>query len=135
MDMDLPIKLLLLFSGIGILDTIYISYHNFTNTDVWCPIFPKEWCKKVQYSSFSKTLGIPNGYLGLLLYTMIFALSWMYFLGSDTFFLIKLLAGIGFAFAAYFTLIQAFILRAFCVWCIVSAINLTVIFAAAFFMK
>lgn len=55
------------FSVIGLADTLYLSYHTVTKTDVACWFFPKEWCQKVQYSRFSRTLGIPNAYLGLLI--------------------------------------------------------------------
>ena len=134
--MSLAILVILVFSFLGILDTIYISYHAYKNTDVWCPIFPKEWCLKVQYSSWSKTMGIPNGYLGLLLYLMIFILTGMLHQGLPVPLIwLQVLVGIGFAFAVYFTIIQAFVLKAFCVWCIISAVNLTAIFYAIFFMQ
>lgn len=133
--MELTLALILIFSIIGIIDTIYISYHAYTQTDVWCPFFPKAWCKKVQYSKWSKTLGIPNGYLGFLLYVMLFVLALLTYFGvAVPFWWIQALAGIGFAFAAYFTILQAFVLKAFCVWCIISAVNLTVIAYAAFLM-
>ncbi|MCB0385996.1 MAG: hypothetical protein KDD43_11435 [Bdellovibrionales bacterium] len=132
--MSSAIVIIFLFSLIGIIDTIYISYHAYKETDVWCPVFPKEWCLKVQYSKWSKTLGIPNGYLGLLLYSLIFGLTWLYYYHSSVPFLwIQVLSGVGFLFAIYFTIIQALVLRAFCVWCIISAINLTAIFYAVFF--
>jgi uncharacterized membrane protein len=34
----------------------------------------------------------------------------------------------------YFTFVQAFILRAFCTWCVVSAVNFTVMALAAFIL-
>jgi uncharacterized membrane protein len=33
----------------------------------------------------------------------------------------------------YFTWVQAFVLRAFCTWCVVSAINFTVMFLVVLF--
>lgn len=118
---------------IGILDTLYISYHASTGKPVKCWLFPKRWCNKVQYSSFSRTLGIPNGYLGLALYTAILVLTLLNVYATLPFWPIATLILIGFAFALYFTIIQAFVLRAFCVYCIISALNFTVLFISLFY--
>ena len=129
--------IILIFALFGILDTIYISYHAYKNTDVWCPLFPNEWCTKVQYSSWSKIIfGIPNAYLGLVLYLMIFISTGLNFLEilSIPFLIIQILSAMGFAFAFFFTIIQAFVLKAWCIWCVISAINLSAIFIAVFFL-
>jgi uncharacterized membrane protein len=116
------------FAFVGILDTLYLSYHVIKHTDVACWFFPKEWCRKVQYSKFSKTLGIPNPFVGFSMYGAIIVLT---FLSSRGFALESWVYGLvamGFAFSMYFSFVQAFILRAFCIWCVVSAINFTVMF-------
>ena len=46
--MDFKIVLLLVVTGIGILNTIYLSYNALAGKDVACFFFPPEWCKKVQ---------------------------------------------------------------------------------------
>jgi uncharacterized membrane protein len=134
--MSLYIILLLLFSGIGILDTVYLSYHTIKKTDVACLFFPKEWCRRVQYSRQSRTLGIPNSYLGLVMYLLIFGLTLTYFYGWAVvpFWWLQLVVAFGFLFSMYFTFVQAFILRAFCTWCVVSAVNFTVMALAAFIL-
>ena len=121
------VLLLTIFSAIGLIDTIYLSYHAFFKTDVACWFFPVEWCRRVQYSKYSKTFGIPNPYLGLLMYASI--LSLLYIFPSPAW-LVKVIVVFGFAFSMYFTFIQAFVLRAFCTWCVVSAINFSVMFVA-----
>ena len=132
--MDTSFLIILIFSCFGLLDTLYISYHAYTQTDVWCPLFPKEWCKTVQYSKWSKTFGIPNGYLGFSLYLMIFAMTLLIQNGMDLpLWWLKTIASIGFLFSVYFTILQAWVLKAFCVWCIISAINLTVIWVTSIF--
>lgn len=120
------------FSLIGLADTLYLSYHAVTKTDVACWFFPKEWCQKVQYSRFSRTLGIPNAYLGLLMYAAIFVLTYLAPAGIVAPWLVKAVVIFGFAFSMYFTYIQAFVLRAFCTWCVVSAVSFTAMFAALF---
>lgn len=118
---------ILLLSGIGIANTMYLSYHALTGRPVACIGLPAEWCRKVQYSSWSKTFGIPNAYAGLVMYTAIFVLLWLggYTLDDSS---LRWLIYIGFAFSMYFTFVQAFILKAFCTWCVVSAVDFTLMF-------
>lgn len=123
--------LLSVVSLIGLLDTIYLSYHAITKTDVACWFFPKEWCQKVQYSSYSKTFGIPNPYLGLLMYIVILVLLFNPLLAPA--WVLPFIIIFGFAFSMYFTFIQMFILRAFCTWCVVSALNFTIMFVSLWF--
>lgn len=130
--MNLHSNLLYVVSLIGLVDTIYLSYHAITKTDVACWFFPAEWCKKVQYSKYSRTLGIPNPYLGLLMYVAILALTYFTIQGQVSAWIVPAIVSFGFAFSLYFTFIQAFVLRAFCTWCVVSAINFTVMFISLF---
>ena len=118
---------------VGVADTLYLIYHKLRGTDVACPFFPKEWCRTVQYSPYSKTMGIPNSMAGFGMYVAILFLSWLYAGGSISFWPIQAIVTFGFAFSMYFTWVQAFVLRAFCTWCVVSAINFTVMFWAVWF--
>ena len=119
--------IILILSFTGIVNTAHLSKHSVTRNDVECPGFPKKWCRKVQYSKYSKTLGIPNSYLGLAIYTAIFLLTFGYMLGvfpyAYSLIPVAILIIAGFLFSAYFTLMQAFILRAFCTWCVLSAVE------------
>ena len=125
-------SLLYVFSGIGLIDTLYLSYHAITKTDVACWFFPIEWCKKVQYSKYSRTLGIPNPYLGFLMYIAIILLTYFTAAGQVASWIVPAIVVFGFAFSMYFTFIQAFVLRAFCTWCVVSAVNFTIMFISLF---
>ncbi len=121
-----------LFSVVGLVDTVYLSYHAIKRTDVACWWFPAEWCKKVQYSKFSKTFGVPNPFLGLLMYLAIIGLTYFAAIGLAAPWLVKAVVVFGFLFSVYFTFIQAFVLRAFCTWCVISAANFTAMFIALF---
>lgn len=120
------ITILYVCGAIGILDTLYLIYHKLAGTDVDCPFFPKEWCHKVQHSPQSKTFGIPNSYAGFLMYAAILALTASYAAGAVAFWPIRAVVTFGFLFSMYFVYVQAAVLRAFCTWCVVSAINFTV---------
>lgn len=133
--MDPFLLIILVVAGIGILDTLYLSYHVFTKTPVACWLFPKEWCLKVQNSAQSRTLGIPNAFAGLMLYSGILFFTLMFLKGWLPFWPIAALIGFGFAFSMYFLYVQAFELRAFCTWCVVSAINFVILAGAALMFR
>jgi len=130
--MEAYLILILSFAFIGVLDTLYLAYHSIKKTDVACWFFPKEWCKKVQYSSYSKTLGVPNSFFGLGMYLSILLLTFLFMQGVVPFWCIQAVILFGFTFSIYFTFVQAFILKAFCTWCVISAINFVVLMVAAF---
>ncbi len=122
------ITILYLCGAVGVADTLYLLYHKIKGTDVACVFFPKAWCQKVQYSSYSKTLGIPNSLAGFCMCAAILILVSLFEDGAVAFWPIQAIITFGFLFSLYFTYVQAFVLRAFCTWCVVSAINFVVMF-------
>ncbi|PIW37284.1 MAG: hypothetical protein COW24_01115 [Candidatus Kerfeldbacteria bacterium CG15_BIG_FIL_POST_REV_8_21_14_020_45_12] len=120
-----------ILAGIGVINTLYLSYHAITKTPVACIGFPPEWCLKVQQSPQSKTLGIPNSYLGLLMYIAVLVLTWLYVSEVLAFWPAAVVISAGFLFSMYFTGVQAFILKAYCTWCVISAIDFILLFASA----
>lgn len=115
-----------LFAFIGVLDTLYLIYHKLRGTNVACPFFPKEWCYKVQHSPQSVTFGIPNSMAGFGMYVLIIILTYLASTGGLSIVYLKSLVMFGFLFSLYFVYVQAFVLRAFCTWCVVSFINFAV---------
>ena len=132
-NMETIVLVIFIFSLIGLFDTLYLSYHKIQGTEVWCLFFPPEWCRKVQQSEYSKTFGIPNTFAGLGMYTILLVLLALFTGGSLPWWPIAAVVTFGFLFSMYFTYIQAFVLRAFCTWCVVSAINFTVMFVTVVF--
>lgn len=114
---------LLIFSVSGLINTIYLTVHVFTKTPVKCLWFPPEWCKKVQYSKWSRTFGIPNPIAGFGFYAAIFALDLLFYAGILPFWPVALVIGVGFLFSVYFTIIQGAVLKAYCTWCVLSALD------------
>lgn len=133
--MALNLALIYIFSLVGLADTSYLVYHTAKGTDVHCLFFPPEWCHKVQHSPQSKTFGVPNSLAGLGMYSLILLLALAGAYGVTPFWPLQALIGFGFLFSLYFIYVQAFVLRAFCTWCVVSAINFTVLAAAAFLIR
>lgn len=128
--MDYVLTILKIFAFIGIADTLYLIWHKVNKTDVACIGFPREWCRRVQYSKQSVTFGVPNSVAGFLMYAGILLL--VYTQPISLWWAIQFLVAFGFIFSMYFLYVQAFVLRAFCTWCVISAINFTVMFWAVF---
>ncbi len=124
--MSTYLVLLVVLSGIGILNTLYLSWHTITGRPMKCLFFPHEWCRIVQYNKrYNRTFGIPNSFAGLVLYSLIFILTLLFVAGSVSLTPVFGLVGLGFLFSLYFLLIQAFVLEAFCTWCVLSALDFT----------
>lgn len=123
-----PINIFILITVLGLINTIYLSYHSIRGTLVYCLGFPDEWCEKVQKSKYSRTFGIPNPYLGLGMLIVILSLVVLYTQGTLPLLPVQLLVSFGFLFSLYFLYIQAAIIKAFCTWCVVSALVFTILF-------
>lgn len=85
-------------------------------------------------SQYSKTMGIKNPYLGL---GMLLAILTLLLLANQN--IIPLwpamaLISFGFLFSMYFLYIQAFVIKAFCTWCVVSAMVFAGLFITQFFL-
>jgi len=108
--------------GLGV--TTYIYYAKRYLNHLACPAGSD--CNVVVNSRYSKFLGIPLEYLGTLYY-LIIVVSYTLLLFVPSFgteFLISSLAiltAFAFFFSLYLLFIQAFILRQWCIWCLLSA--------------
>ncbi len=96
-----------------------------------CPI--KFDCESVVHSDYSKFLGVSVEVFGMIYYALIFILyGILTFLNLDLPEMIvlglALFSLLAFLFSVYLILVQVFILKKFCSWCIVSALICSFIF-------
>ncbi|UCF41900.1 MAG: vitamin K epoxide reductase family protein [Gemmatimonadota bacterium] len=93
-------------------------------------------CETVQLSDYADFLGIPVPFWGMVGYVVMLAVS----LGGlqprwaerrEPTLLLLLISGVGIGFTAYLTYLEAFVIHAWCRWCIVSAVIIVLIFMAA----
>lgn len=127
------INIIYIFGIIGLLDTAYLIYNKIKGTNVACPFFPKEWCYRVQHSPQSKTFGISNSILGFIMYMIILILAALFSYSVLPLWPLVAVIVFGFLFSLYFLYVQAFVLRAFCTWCVISFVNFTVMLLALIF--
>src|SRR3989344_2005836 len=118
----------------GFLLAAYIRHKKVYKETLVCPL--KANCDTVIFSDYSKFFGVPVELLGMAYYLMV-AVAYGFFLSVPVDMPHFLLSGIFFAtiaaffFSLYLAYIQAFTLKQWCTWCLVSAGFCTVIFFLA----
>lgn len=124
---------LLALVGIGV--SGYLLYVEWTGTDAVCG--PAGDCNAVQDSPYSKLFGLlPVGLLGIAGYLAILT-AWLLaeFGNPSRKNLLNLIiwgmAWFGVAFSIYLTFLEPFVIGATCMWCITSAIVITLILLAS----
>ena len=93
-------------------------------------------CTTVQSSKWATFIGLPVAAWGLGFYLSVFAVTLVglqdRFIDSKPIALFLVASsGIGVAFSLWLTYLEAFVIKAWCQWCVVSAILVTCIFIAS----
>lgn len=126
----------IVLSIIGLLIAGYITIAHLTNTATVCPANATFDCDTVQSSIYSHIGPIPIQYLGVAGYTVILIVllleSRIPFLTSKGKILVFGMTLFGFLYSAYLTSIEAFRLYKWCLWCLGSAITMTVLCVISF---
>lgn len=138
----IPYLIIIFVSFGGFLLSLYIRHKKVAKEALVCPL--KFDCETVIFSDYSKLFGIPLELLGMTYY-LIVAVSYGIFLGLSglggglmsieipqiIIFGILSLTIVAFLFSLYLTFIQAFALKQWCTWCLISAGLCTTIFSLA----
>ena len=123
---------LIILSIIGFAVSFYIYYTKKTNKRMYC-IFGED-CDEVVKSRYGKTFGIENTVPGMMYYFLIFFYGISVFLNRNIFkeniiYYLIVSASIGSVlFSVYLIIVQAFILKKWCEYCIISSIASILIF-------
>ncbi|HEY4490255.1 MAG TPA: vitamin K epoxide reductase family protein [Candidatus Paceibacterota bacterium] len=130
------IIVLLGFSGFLLAN--YIHDTKRTSTPLVCPLEGN--CETVIHSDYSKFLGIPVEVLGVLYYSVITLAYFLFaFFPSSmpevSLYFTLILSLIAILFSIYLTAIQAFILKHWCTWCLISAGISSVIFIISYYIS
>lgn len=130
----LPTKLaifLLIVALLGFADATYLTVEHYKGDIPPCTIVAG--CETVLTSSYSVITGVPVSLLGAIFY-FVMLVGIFSFIESKKTGLLKwalLLTIFGFLFTLWFTYVQAFIIGAFCLYCLGSALTSTVLFVTA----
>lgn len=111
---------MVLLSLVGLADSIYLTVKHYTGGIVPCTLTSN--CEQVLNSSYATIGGIPLAALGALAYFAVFSLSTLAAFGnSRARTLLLFIVILMFAFSIWLFVLQAFVLHAFCQFCLLSA--------------
>ncbi len=121
---------------IGALDSIYLSWVKLSHNETLCAPGLGD-CYTVNTSRYSEIYGIPIALFGLGAYLLIIAVllgesrcSFLKENGSMILFGVSL---IGVIYSAYLSYLEAYVILAWCPYCVLSAIMITIVFIASIF--
>ena len=109
-----------LFSLLGLADSIYLTIQHITGQSVRCTIVAG--CSEVLSSSYATFGGIPLAMIGAVAYFCVFSLSTLAAFGyRSAGHLMTLVVGLMFVVTLWLFYLQAFVIRHFCQFCLLSA--------------
>lgn len=121
-------------SLLGLGDAVYLTIHHFTLVPVPCgDAFD---CGQVLTSDYAEIGGVPLALFGAAAYFAAFSLATLAAFGnSKTWFLFGVQATLMAAFSLWLLYLQAFVINAFCQFCLISAATTFALFAVALLSK
>lgn len=122
---------ILLLAFLGVADSWYLADSALKGSVPACDVTVLSGCEAVAQSPYSKLFGIPLGVYGTFFYTFAFSVGMLFLVSSDRrLYRVMYATGvIGFLLSICFMLIQALLIKSFCIYCIISAVLATGIFA------
>lgn len=119
----------ILLTLVGFTDSAFLFAKRISGAPI--PCFITSGCDTVSKSPHSVLFGVPLSALGMIFYLMIGFLALLYIDTKNLLVgkLIFVATTLGFLSSAYFIYIQKFKIGAFCIYCILSAVVSTVLFA------
>ncbi len=132
MNKALPTSLLvavIVLALIGFADSTFLLAKRLSGGPIPC-VLGFTGCDTVSKSPYSVLFGIPLSAYGMVFYLAIGVLGLLYLDTKNTLFARLLLpaTALGFAMSVYFIYVQKFLIKAFCVYCVLSAIVSTILF-------
>lgn len=124
-------RLIFIFSLLGFGVASFLFYEYSFNGPIFCPT--GQGCDIVRVSPYSHILGVPVPFLGVAYYFTMAMLSVVHShqLPHKVIRKLQILSSAAaVAFGVYLTFLEAFVIRAYCFWCVVSFIISIAIFLA-----
>src|SRR3989339_12997 len=125
------VPLMMVLSFGGFIDATYLTISYFKGASLVCNF--STGCNQVTSSAYSTVFGLPVALLGLGFYVTVLVLTVAYFDWRKDW-LPKIILGIStlaFGFSLWFVWVMIFVIKAFCQYCLVSAVLSTAIFGAS----
>jgi len=117
-------KTLKVLTIVGISISLYLTYVKLTSSPFLCAFGN---CEKVQNSTYSQVFGIPVSALGVVYYFILYILLEKYNKYA------KYWMVWGIIYSTYLTFLEVFVIKAICGWCVLSFVNIILIYALHYF--
>lgn len=123
-----------LLSFLGFLDATYLTAEHYLGVPLVCTV--TQGCEEVLTSEFATLFGIPIALFGALYYAILFAATILFIDAKNILFLAALiiLPSLGFVASLGLVYVQAFVLQAWCQYCLISAGLSTALFLLSAYM-
>lgn len=114
-------RLIFTLSLLGLIVSAFLAFEYLQIGPIVCPI-TGSGCELVRKSNYSKLLGIDLPYFGILFYIAIASLSiWLTQTSNKLISRFRFLISFsGVVFGIYLTILEAFVIQAWCIWCLTS---------------
>jgi uncharacterized membrane protein len=118
--------LLVVAAFLGMVDAAYVALHSSQNFIIPCGF--AGGCDQVLNSPYSKLLGIPVAWFGMLFYAAVAGSGLLALFGfAQTLRLSLVVVSLAFLLTLYLLYLQAWVIKAFCDYCLLSALLVTVL--------
>jgi len=128
-----PYIVIALLSLIGLGDSIYLTVQHLTGASVRCTLI--SGCSEVLSSSYSHIGPIPLAALGAVAYFVVFSLAVLFASGYKTGRLLMVVVSLMFLTTLWLLYLQAFVIRHFCQYCLLSAAVTTGLLGGVIFAR
>ena len=133
----IPNKIIIVVLAVAVLgfaDAAYLTIEHYSGEIPPCSIV--EGCEQVLTSEYATVVGIPVALGGAIFYLVVMIGLFAYLEGKNEKLLryALILTAVGFLSTLYFLFLQAFVLKAFCLYCLGSAASSTLLFALAIYI-
>lgn len=119
---------------IGLVDSIYLTLHHLSGEQVPCSV--TGGCETVLTSHYAEIAGIPLAAFGAAAYFLAFSLAILAAFGNrKLWFLFGIQVSLMAAFSLWLFYLQAFVIKAFCQFCLLSAATTITLFIIALISK
>lgn len=119
---------------IGIIDSVYLTIHHLSGEQVPCSV--TGGCETVLTSYYAEIAGIPLAAFGAAAYFLAFSLAILAAFGNrKLWFLFGVQVSLMAAFSLWLFYLQAFVIKAFCQFCLLSAATTITLFIIALISK
>lgn len=129
-------RLIFTLSLLGLLVSAFLAFEYIQTGPIVCPI-TGTGCELVRRSGYANLFGIDLPYFGLVFYLMVAYLSvWLTHKNTRRVNLMRLVISFaGMGFGVYLTLLEAFVIGVYCIWCVTSFVISIIIFLLCLFSR